>query len=189
MESLRKLAVAVSPASMALSARHYASRTALVPFGRPVLISGVSRHQPEPMTAPESNCVRTLNTATHTLDGALLQPVLRLFQVRQGASIRLAGIRPGLKPSQAVAQHRKQCLVGNAIHSVAVRVDRTILKAQVRRHCLAAFDDVGVVRAAVTRFVQHGNGQRVIAGVDLVFVQFAHRCFLFSVAGLRWVAG
>ena len=33
----------------------------------------------------------------------------------------------------------------------------------------------GVVRAAMAGFVKHGNGQRVVAGVDLVFVQFAHR--------------
>ena len=127
------------------------------------------------MTAPESNRVRAFDAAPHALDGALLQPVLRLFQVRQGAGVRLAGIRPGLKPAQPVAQHRKQRLVGDSIHAVAVCVDRTILEAQVRRRRLAAFDVVGVVRAAMAGFVKHGNGQRVVAGVDLVFVQFAHR--------------
>lgn len=137
----------------------------------------VSRHQPEPMTAPESNRVRAFDAPAHALDGALLQPVLRLFQVRQSAGVRLAGIRPFLEAAQAVTQHRKQRLMGDTVHAVAVCVDRAVLKAQVRRHCFAAFNVVGVVRASGAGFVQHGDHQRVVAGVDFVFVQSAHLLF------------
>ena len=52
--------------------------------------------------------------------------------------------------------------------------DRAVLKAKVSRRRFATFNVVGVIRAAVAGLVQHGDGQRVIAGVDLVFVQFAH---------------
>ena len=47
----------------------------------------------------ELNRVRTFDATPHALDGALLQPVLRFFQVRQRAGVRLAGIRPSLKPA------------------------------------------------------------------------------------------
>jgi hypothetical protein len=45
----------------------------------------------------ELNRVRSFDAAPHTLDGALLQPVLRFFQVRQRTCIRLASILPRLK--------------------------------------------------------------------------------------------
>ena len=113
--------------------------------------SALCRHQTEPMTAPESNRVRAFDAAPHALDGALLEPVLRFLQMGQRAGVRLAGIRPSLKPAQTVAQHRKQRLMGDAIHAVAVCVDRAILEAEVRRHCLAAFDVVGVARTVELR--------------------------------------
>ena len=52
--------------------------------------SALSRHQPEPMTAPESNRVRTFNPAPHSLQCSLLQPVHSFLYVSQRAGVGLA---------------------------------------------------------------------------------------------------
>jgi len=115
------------------------------------------------------NSVRSFNTTPHTLDGALLQPVLRFLEVSQCTCVGFAGIGPSLKSTQAIAEYCNQYLVCNTIYSVPVNVYWAILETKVSWRSFSTFNTINVICVTLPWFIQYCNCQGIVSRINPVF--------------------
>lgn len=138
--------------------------------------------------------MRAFDTAAHSVNGALLQPVLGFLDVRQRAGVRLAGIRPGLEAAQAVSDYRQQDFMRQAVD--AGLCDWAILEKDGRVRgglaisvgewftrvllCAESGHRIKVIGTASSWLVLDCDCQGVICWVDLVVVNGSHVYLSFA---------
>jgi len=130
--------------------------------------------------------VRAFNSAAHARNGALLQPVHGLLDVRQRVGVFLALEWAGLEAAQAVGDDGQQDFLRNAIGSFLG--DGAVLEQNGAAGCagtvfvvlarvgagVKARDFVAVVGAACAAFVGDHDDEFVVGGVRDVFCQIPH---------------
>ena len=118
--------------------------------------------------------MRAFDSAPHAFKRALLEPMLRFFDMRQGTGIRFAGIRTFLKTPQPIRNDFQQGFVRYPVDPITVRIDWTVLEADMRRYSHAALNIVGMMRATLPRLIDYLDFKNVVRRSYLVTIQRSH---------------
>jgi len=115
------------------------------------------------------NRVRTFDAALHSLARSMVQPVQRGLYVRQRDSVFAAGIRAGLKRSQAIFDDRQQRFLADSVYADVG--DRAILKTDQAVSAVAVADRRSIGFGFV---VEKRNRVFMASAADAWFVHYVN---------------